>query len=118
MDVKHGTQTGGQPRGVHPSLRPPWLDEHLYPFASQYLDISGCRMHYIDEGSGPVLLFLHGNPTWSFLHRDIVKGLRGGALSKAGPWQYLGLASEREFALQTLCQVLQWPDRRRADSLP
>jgi len=29
----------------------------------------------VDEGSGPPLLLLHGNPTWSFLYRDIVKGL-------------------------------------------
>jgi haloalkane dehalogenase len=30
----------------------------------------------VDEGSGPPLLLLHGNPTWSFLYRDIIKGLR------------------------------------------
>ncbi|MCH7873017.1 MAG: alpha/beta fold hydrolase [Planctomycetes bacterium] len=33
-------------------------------------------MHYLDEGSGPPLLMLHGNPTWSFYFRDLVKGLR------------------------------------------
>ena len=33
-------------------------------------------MHYVDEGSGPPLLLLHGNPTWSFLYRDLIKGLR------------------------------------------
>jgi haloalkane dehalogenase len=33
-------------------------------------------MHYIDEGSGPVIMFFHGNPTWSFLYRDIIAGLR------------------------------------------
>lgn len=32
-------------------------------------------MHYLDEGSAPPLLMLHGNPTWSFLYRDIVHGL-------------------------------------------
>jgi haloalkane dehalogenase len=33
-------------------------------------------VHYVDEGSGAPLLLLHGNPTWSFLYRDLIKGLR------------------------------------------
>jgi haloalkane dehalogenase len=33
-------------------------------------------VHYIDEGEGPTLLFLHGNPTWSFLYRGVVIRLR------------------------------------------
>jgi haloalkane dehalogenase len=33
-------------------------------------------VHYVDEGAGRVLLFLHGNPTWSFLYRDLIKPLR------------------------------------------
>jgi haloalkane dehalogenase len=55
--------------------RPGWIPEHLYPFESRYADVVGARVHYIDEGSGPPLLLLHGNPTWSFLYRDIVRGL-------------------------------------------
>jgi haloalkane dehalogenase len=34
-------------------------------------------MHYIDEGAGPPIVFCHGNPTWSFLYRNIVTRLRG-----------------------------------------
>ena len=39
-----------------------------YPFTSQYTEINGHRMHYIDEGprDGEVIVFVHGNPTWSF----------------------------------------------------
>lgn len=33
-------------------------------------------MHYIDEGSGPVVLCLHGNPTWCFLYRNVIRELR------------------------------------------
>lgn len=33
------------------------------------------RLHYIDEGEGPPLLLLHGNPTWSFLYRGLVSRL-------------------------------------------
>ncbi|NBC18401.1 MAG: alpha/beta fold hydrolase, partial [Bacteroidetes bacterium] len=32
-------------------------------------------MHYVDEGDGPPVLMLHGNPTWSFLYRHLVRGL-------------------------------------------
>jgi haloalkane dehalogenase len=49
----------------------------LYPFDSHELRIGGLRYHYLDEGNGPVLLFSHGNPTWSFFWRDIVTALRG-----------------------------------------
>jgi len=52
------------------------LCRELYPFEGRFQDIQGCRVHYLDEGTGPVLLLLHGNPTWSFLYRDIIKGLR------------------------------------------
>jgi haloalkane dehalogenase len=34
-------------------------------------------VHYLDEGAGETIVFLHGNPTWSFLFRNIVKDLRG-----------------------------------------
>jgi haloalkane dehalogenase len=56
--------------------RPAWVPDDLYPFESHYADVAGARVHYLDEGSGPPLLLLHGNPTWSFLYRDIVAGLR------------------------------------------
>ena len=48
----------------------------LYPFESRWLATSGGSVHYIDEGEGPPLLLLHGNPTWSFLYRGLVGELR------------------------------------------
>lgn len=48
----------------------------LYPFANNYLDLSGLRYHYLDEGHGEPLVMLHGNPTWSFYYRNLVLGLR------------------------------------------
>jgi haloalkane dehalogenase len=57
------------------SGRPSWLPESLFPFASRFLDVRGCRVHYVDEGSGPPLLLLHGNPTYSFLYRDVIRRL-------------------------------------------
>lgn len=56
--------------------RPSWVDDDLYPFESQFVEIGGHTVHYVDEGSGPILLMLHGNPTWSFEFRDVIKALR------------------------------------------
>jgi haloalkane dehalogenase len=44
-----------------------------YPFAAHFLDLGGLRYHYLDEGQGDVLLMVHGNPTWSFAWRNLVK---------------------------------------------
>lgn len=48
----------------------------LFPYESRYLFISGFRMHYVDEGSGPCVLLLHGNPTWSFYYRRLIENLK------------------------------------------
>ena len=58
------------------SARPPWVDDALFPFQSRFIDIDGHTVHYVDEGSGPTLLLLHGNPTWSFFWRDVISALR------------------------------------------
>ncbi|MDO3401379.1 alpha/beta fold hydrolase [Mycolicibacterium neoaurum] len=58
------------------AARPTWVDDDLFPFESQFTDIDGHTLHYVDEGSGPVLLFLHGNPTWSFDYSKIITLLR------------------------------------------
>lgn len=52
-----------------------WVDPILYPFESKYIQLDGGNMHYIDEGKGDIILFVHGTPTWSFLYRDFVKEL-------------------------------------------
>jgi haloalkane dehalogenase len=51
------------------------LDLPDYPFAGHWLEIDGLRMHYVDEGSGPPVLLLHGEPTWSFLWRKLIPPL-------------------------------------------
>jgi haloalkane dehalogenase len=57
------------------AVRPGWVNQQLFPFDSHFADVEGARVHYIDEGDGPVFVCLHGNPTWSFLYRHIVRGL-------------------------------------------
>ena len=47
-----------------------------YPYASNNLTLpNGTKMHFVDEGAGPVVLMLHGNPTWSFYYRDLIRQL-------------------------------------------
>lgn len=48
---------------------------HLFPFASHGCDISGLRMHYVDEGGGRPVVLVHGNPTWSFYYRNLISAL-------------------------------------------
>jgi haloalkane dehalogenase len=55
--------------------RPAWFDETLLPYSSHWIEVQGHTIHYLDEGSGPTLLMLHGNPTWSFLYRRLIAGL-------------------------------------------
>lgn len=68
-----------------PKLPP--LFSHLYPFQSHYLDLPlksltsasvvvSHRLHYIDAGKGRPLLMVHGNPSWSFLYRNLILGLK------------------------------------------
>jgi haloalkane dehalogenase len=44
-----------------------------FPYAPSYATTSdGLRMAYVDEGSGPVVLLLHGEPSWSYLYRTMI----------------------------------------------
>ena len=43
-----------------------------YDFAPHYLEQDGLRMHYVDEGAGNPVLFLHGEPTWTCLYRKMI----------------------------------------------
>lgn len=46
-----------------------------FPFESKFVDVHGAKMHYIDVGEGDPILFLHGNPTSSYLWRNIIPHL-------------------------------------------
>ncbi|RDV14790.1 alpha/beta fold hydrolase [Pontibacter diazotrophicus] len=54
---------------------PKWLDRILYPFQHHTLQLEAGQMHYVDEGSGETILFVHGTPTWSFVWRQQIKAL-------------------------------------------
>ena len=53
-----------------------WIDKRLYPFKSNYFDLPMGRLHYIDQGrSDHAVVMVHGNPSWSFAYRHLIKGL-------------------------------------------
>ena len=78
-----------------------WIDGQEYPFASHYFQLPAGNVHYIDEGSGPPVVMVHGNPTWSFVYRKLIKKLRPqyrciamdhlgfGLSDKPADWTYL-----------------------------
>ncbi|NTV02834.1 MAG: alpha/beta fold hydrolase [Chlorobiaceae bacterium] len=80
---------------------PAWLDRQAYPFESRFFPTSAGRMHYVDEGSGEPIVFVHGNPVWSYVYRDLIRELRGsyrciapdhigfGLSDKPADWSYL-----------------------------
>ncbi|NNG47353.1 MAG: haloalkane dehalogenase, partial [Deltaproteobacteria bacterium] len=46
-----------------------------FPFKSRYFEVHGSKIHYVEESSGDPILFLHGNPTSSYLWRNIIPHL-------------------------------------------
>jgi cis-3-alkyl-4-acyloxetan-2-one decarboxylase len=75
----------------------------VYPWTGKTLEVSGGRMHYLDEGprDAPVMVCVHGNPTWSFYWRKLVAHYAGrfrvvvpdhigcGLSDKPADWPYL-----------------------------
>jgi haloalkane dehalogenase len=96
--------------------RPGWLDEREYPFGSHYFSTPAGRMHFVDEGRGRPIVFVHGNPAWSFMFRNQIKALAGthrciapdhlgfGLSDKPHDWSYLpsGHATNLEALLEDL----------------
>lgn len=50
--------------------------EYLKPFTPRMLPVDGGRLSYLDEGQGPVVVMLHGNPTWSYYYRNLALALK------------------------------------------
>jgi haloalkane dehalogenase len=46
-----------------------------FSFEPHYLGVAGLRLHYVDEGSGDPVLLLHGEPTWAYLYRKLIRPL-------------------------------------------
>jgi len=78
-----------------------WIDQREYPFESRHFVVLAGTLHYVDEGSGQSIVMVHGNSTWSFLYRRLIKQLRSnnrciaidhlgfGLSDKPKDWSYL-----------------------------
>jgi haloalkane dehalogenase len=84
----------------------------IYPFKSKWIEIDGRRIHYVDEGQvkdRPVIL-LHGNPTWSFLYREIIPVIRPYCRAIAPDYVGMGLSDkpldERWYTLENHTEVI------------
>jgi haloalkane dehalogenase len=51
------------------------VSTELYPWRHHFLGLSGLNLNYVDEGTGPAMLMVHGNPTWSYMWRNFVREL-------------------------------------------
>ena len=82
------------------------VDQHSQatPATDDFVEILGNRIHYLDRGSGPVLLFVHAGPAWSFIFRNLIDRLRdgfrcialdfpGSGLSRQAPGYRIGIES-------------------------
>ena len=65
---------------------PPDVAE-LFPFEPHWAEVGGFQLHYIDEGprSDRAVVLLHGNPTWSFLYREIIPLVTGAGFRVIAP---------------------------------
>jgi haloalkane dehalogenase len=100
----------GAQAALAPFTRPAWVDSALYPFTDRFVEVDGCRVHYVDEGSGPPLLFLHGNPTWSFLYRNLIQSLKGSFRCIALDYPGFGLSTARagyDFRVASHAEVVE-----------
>lgn len=51
----------------------PWFSQKEYPFQSHFFSSSEGTMHYVDEGKGEPIVFIHGTPAWSFVYRRLIR---------------------------------------------
>jgi haloalkane dehalogenase len=56
-----------------------------FPWAPRYTEIDGLRMAHVEDGEGPAVLMLHGEPTWSFLYRKMIPGVAAAGLRAIAP---------------------------------
>ena len=95
-----GAATGAGETLVWDSGRPNWVYDGRYPFESNVFETEAGRVHYVDEGdrTDPPVVFLHGNPTWSFLFREQIRRLRDDYRCVAPDYLGFGLSDKpRDF---------------------
>lgn len=81
------------------SVRPDWVSDDLFPFESRFFTApSGHAMHFVDEGRGDPIVFVHGNPSWSFEFRHLIRALRSDVRCIAPDHIGFGLSARGSFS--------------------
>ena len=79
------------------AARPGWVSDEMFPFESRsFTTPSGQSMHFVDEGAGETIVFVHGNPSWSFEFRHLIRNLRSGFRCVAADHIGFGLSSHSD----------------------
>ena len=93
---------------------PDWISQHLPScLESRFFQSSLGKIHYLTGGNGKPIIFIHGNPTWSFLWRKVIKNLDRSAHSFFAPdLLNLGFSDSlkgRQFSMENHCRALvEW----------
>ena len=83
--------------GQESLTRPAWVSDEMFPFESKFFTTpSGQSMHFVDEGAGEPIVFVHGNPSWSFEFRHLIKDLRSDFRCVAADHIGFGLSSRSD----------------------
>lgn len=87
-----------------------------FPYEPTYTDLGGLRMAHVEHGSGPVVLMLHGEPTWSFLYRQMIPIFADSGFRAVAP-DLIGFGRSDKPAAMTdysyaahVCWTLAWMD--------
>lgn len=91
--------------------RPFEINLQEYPFRAHWFQRGDSYMHYVDEGSGTPVIMLHGNPTWSFLYRDIIKQLSDQCRCIAPDYPGFGSSDHPDGYHYTPQEHAQWIER-------
>ena len=84
-------------------------NKELYPFTSRRVDINGESIHYVDEGTGPIILFSHAPLGSSFMYREFIKYLSKRHRCIALDYPGFGLSSnqeEKKYNIETQSEIL------------
>ena len=86
------------------------MGRYQYPFGSHYTTIDGVRIHYVDEGKGDPVLMVHGQPTWSYLYRNIIPAFALDHRALALDLMGFGLSdkpTDREYSFEEHTKILR-----------
>lgn len=94
--------------GANPKFKIP-SPPSAFPFVSRYAEVMGYRIHYVEVGSGEPVLFFHGNPTSSYLWRNVIGPVAAATSKRVIAFDLLGFGkSDKPADLTHTLQLHAW----------